>query len=286
MFVRLLIIIFSFLLFACSSHVYRMPATALKKHIVFDLDGTLLYNVSKELKTNKDVFFVNGEYYKLADHSRELIEHLLSRGDVNISFFSGGTKERNDNILKQIKLENGQSFFDIAYKHLDKENLEVNIDFDSRTMPDKFAFRYNKNLLAITDDLENIILIDDGRHWLPKGQEENLFYIFDSQWYYPNYNAAKNALKLDPNKKYMPQTFLDYQLEQSKIFWISSVLEDSLNREDGSFVENINSILKDEDGELISRSSNYFKSYYKTGRLLIMPKQTCQSSFHKLLISY
>jgi len=286
MFIRIFVAYIFFFLISCSISEYRTPASNQKKHIVFDLDGTLIYNVSKDLMGQKDVYQIKDEYYKLAPHSREFIEHLLLRDDVEISFFSGGSKERNDAILKKIKLSDSRSFYEIAFKHLDKEDLEVNDKFDPESMPDKFAYRYNKNLLSVSENLDNIILIDDGRHWLPQGQEDNLFYIFDGQWYFTNYSAAKSALRRNPKKKYMPHTLVEYELEQKKFFWISSIVERVLNGEEGSLKQRLQKELRDSNGNLVHRSDEFFKRDYKLGRNLISTKKSCSEAFNKLIGVY
>ncbi len=129
--------------------------------IVFDLDWTTFYSVNSTDTNQIDqhTLTIEGKVYRATDHLGEVLQALSKHPEVRISFFSGGEKSRNEALLKSVKLPNGQSAFDIAYKVLSKENLQQ-VSADTTL---KFSQRYKKSFdgLLANATPERTVLIDD-----------------------------------------------------------------------------------------------------------------------------
>lgn len=70
---------------------------------------------------HKALFKVEGVDYRIADGVEDLVENKK----VSVSFFSGGKKSRNVELLKKIILpKSGKTLFDVAYKHYALNNRE------------------------------------------------------------------------------------------------------------------------------------------------------------------
>jgi len=173
--------------------------------VVLDIDWTIVASQNEE--------------YRLNDGVREYVEYLLEK-DVKISFFSGGDKERNIKLLKEIKLKNGRSFFDIAYKIKSKDDLT--------TMPNvlenaRFSERYKKDLTLIDLKLENIVLIEDNpQFYLDETQKKNLFWLGKTFNHYETYAEVKAARKSLTGKdlQYVPKSFEEWLVARKKFFLV------------------------------------------------------------------
>jgi len=92
-----------------------------KIHIVFDLDWTLIRSL-KALETRNipidagQIVTFEGEKYLVTEGASDLVSNLSDHTNISISFYSGGEKARNLAILKQLKLPDGRSFFNLFQK--------------------------------------------------------------------------------------------------------------------------------------------------------------------------
>ena len=170
------LIIAFFLISSCSSinnqhqHSRAISSTQDYIDIVFDLDWTLVYsekNVSNEVSA---IDIGDGYKYVLSDNALEIIKKLYRTPGVRISFYSGASKDRNIKLLENILFDpnTGENLRDIAYKVLSFDDL---VEVDPRAT--KFAQHYKKDLSKISNNLDNIILIDDSKDFVLPDQTKN-----------------------------------------------------------------------------------------------------------------
>ena len=136
----------------------RSPSSQSIRHIVFDLDGTLV----ESLGTNSigDVILDSGEAYHVFDHAIELVERAYRDG-LQIHFYSGGPNKRNLDLLSKLKLSDGKRFSDIASSILGKEDL---VDLGEQFEGSYFTDRYRKDLTKIAP-LDQLVIIEDNRYF-------------------------------------------------------------------------------------------------------------------------
>lgn len=151
------------LLFVFALPSYSAAPQSSVRHVVFDIDWTIVAPVHYNPSTNPArTLSVNGERYRVLDGLEGMMADLHKRG-VKISFFSGGDSVRNELLLKQIRPEGlgGKSLFDIAEKVLSRHDLFDR--FGDRPVPKgaRFWERYEKDLTRISNDLSNVVLVDD-----------------------------------------------------------------------------------------------------------------------------
>ncbi len=186
--------IFTLCFFLSCANVTRLPQSEINHsdlHVVFDIDWTIVSNYESEVSkltsaAEERILYVEGKPYIVRDHTTELIESLLAK-NINISFFSGGTKSRNDELLSKIILSDGRSLKDIAYKVKSFEDLtKVPGVLDTA----KFQERFKKDLLKITDDLSKVIIIDDAfNFFVNEEQKRNRLFLGPTYKYFEEYAA-------------------------------------------------------------------------------------------------
>ena len=134
----------------------RSPSSQSIRHIVFDLDGTLVEALG--MNSIGDIVLDSGEAYHVFDYSRELVERAYRDG-LQVHFYSGGPNERNLDLLSKLKLSNGKSFSDIATSILGREDL---VDLGEQFEGQYFSDRYRKDLTKIAP-LDQLVIIEDNR---------------------------------------------------------------------------------------------------------------------------
>lgn len=209
---KLLIFTMLFSLMSCT-HWGRMPAglEADTKHIVFDIDWTISSELGPSYKgVGHRVIEVEGKKYFVHDGLEELIEELLQKKDFKISFFSGGSYLRNHALLKQIKLSDGKTLEEIAYKILNKEDLTL---VPGMGNTEKFSKRYKKDLTKISKDLSNLVMIDDTEHFvLDAAQENHVLWTGKTFEHFDHFADAKEA-----TGEYIPRTISEWSFARKKL---------------------------------------------------------------------
>lgn len=132
----------------------RTPASHALKHVVFDLDGTLVESIGHGVVG--DVVLETGEAYHVFAHTRELVERAWQEG-LLVHFFSGGPRARNLDLLKRLKLSDGRSFDQIASSIHSYEDLT---DFGEDMVGDRFTDRFRKDLTKI-GEINELIIFED-----------------------------------------------------------------------------------------------------------------------------
>ncbi len=134
-------------------------------YLILDIDWTLVsplenHQVSDFIGDQR-LLKVGKEHYLLKEGARELLEMTFSHPEIEVSFFSGGTKKRNLELLKEITLEDGKSALDKSYKVLSKEDLTV-ISKDESL---RFSERFKKDISKVHPDLKKVLLVEDLAHF-------------------------------------------------------------------------------------------------------------------------
>jgi hypothetical protein len=185
--------------------------------IVFDLDWTLVYPLSESSTADPTkVIWAQGKPYRVTDWTSEVLGKLARKKELRISFFSGGQAARNFEILKQIKLPDGRSAFEIAYKMLHFEDLmEVSTD---QNLP--FDQKYKKSLTKINPDLTRLIMVDDSYEFVPFDQKRN------ELWLGGTYNFYEKAEDIPKTKGlYDPPSISKWKAERNKLLSAYDAIE-------------------------------------------------------------
>lgn len=216
-----------FFLFACANQV-RLPQSEISHadlHVVFDIDWTIVSNYESEVSklsksAEEKIHYVEGKPYIVRDHTIELIESLLAK-NINISFFSGGTKSRNIDLLSKIILSDGRSLKEIAFKIKSFEDLTK-----VQNIPEtaKFQERFKKDLLKITDDLSKVIIIDDAfNFFVNEEQKKNRLFLGPTFKYFEEYEAIGKI-----SGEYIPKSYDEWLFDRDKFKIIENLIEDAL----------------------------------------------------------
>ena len=132
----------------------RSPASSNLKHVVFDLDGTLVESLGHN--TNGDVVLESGEAYRILPHAREIVRRVLDEG-LEVHFFSGGPRARNLELLSKMKLASGESFRSIASTIHSFEDLT---DLGEKADQQYFTDRYRKDLSKV-GIIDELLIVED-----------------------------------------------------------------------------------------------------------------------------
>lgn len=219
------IIHFIFLFFAilsCGVLPNRYPNSVIEvKHVVFDIDWTITSEVEANFQ-GKRIIEVEGKKYFVHDGLEELIESLISKPDIRVSFFSGGSMIRNHTMLQKIKLHDGRSLEDIAFKILNFNDLTPISTVDSK---EKFSNRYKKDLTKISKDLKNLIMIDDTEHFVLDTEQEK--HVFSLGKTFNHFEKFEDSISL--SGEYIPRSYGEWSLAKNKLHIIQSALDVAFN---------------------------------------------------------
>ena len=243
------------LLFSGTSYAQKVDYS--NHHIVFDLDWTLLYQLKEgDIVTDESkVIEFEGQRFRITDHAGELIQSLLENyKGVNISFYSGGSEERNRKVLGAIKLPNGQTASDIYTDLFSRQDLEV----VSESKELGFAERNKKVLYDKIDyyDGAKVLLIDDllqfsdyrGTRFEIKDIKQRLNTLF-SFGRISFYEKKSDLLKQAP-KLHDPTDEKHWFLERNKTAIMYGIISEALDMEargEGHFSDNAVKLHTDPD---------------------------------------
>lgn len=144
--------------FIQNSDFSRSPASQKIKHIVFDLDGTLVESLGYNVPG--DIVLDSGEAYHLFANARELVEKVWRQG-LQVHFYSGGPNSRNIDLLSKLKISTGQSFADISTSILGQSDLT---DLGEEIKGENFTDRYRKDLTKI-GELDELVIFEDNKYF-------------------------------------------------------------------------------------------------------------------------
>lgn len=246
----------------------RYPAAELNsRHVVFDIDWTIVAEIQPEtLKTmkSKRVIEVGGHFYFINEGLEQFIQNILDKKDIKISFYSGGEKIRNHDLLSKIKLSDGRSLKDISYKILNYEDL-----VSTEASPDApFSERFKKDLTKITSNLDELIMFDDTYDFVletKQTQRNHVFFIGSSFLYFESFKETEGHLG-----KYVPKNEAEWKLNNKKLYILNAAFNEAY--QDSSFgnVTFSEAMKKKEDllnlksHQWNELSERYYKSYFQT----------------------
>lgn len=245
-----------------------MPAQSLDgdefKHVVFDIDWTIVSEVKDGKKIGigkKRMIEVQGLHYYIHEGLEDFIAEILSHPEMRVSFYSGGKALRNNELLSKIKLKNGKTLKDIAYKVLSNEDL-VDVPGAPETLP--FSEKHKKDLSKVTKDLNSLIMFDDTANFVLETREvqtNHVFFIGKAFEYFDNFEEARNL-----SGAYVPKSYEEWLLNQKKLLILNAAFKEAYQEsksEGVSFSEAMKKkeeLLKLKDHYWNEHSRKYFKA--------------------------
>jgi len=211
---------------------YRRPANQ-DLHIVFDLDWTLVSPI-ENASTGKNIIRVGDESYRLHNGAIELLEKLFKTPGLKISFFSGGPRERNIELLSKIELYQGRgNAHEMAFKILSKEDLTRLEDVPETA---RFSEKFKKDLTKISSNLENVVMIEDNPYFaLNPEHSKSFLYLGDTYKYFESFEESQIALKKLTNPteielSYYPKNWAEWKINYDRLQLVQNSIEDAMTR--------------------------------------------------------
>ena len=213
-------------------------------HLVFDIDWTLVSPLREAdialYKGDPRLIEVEGLHYRLSNGADVALRRLLDFNRrlgydyVKLSFFSGGSRTRNEALLKKIVIDpvTHKTAFDIAEKVLSFENLKDHFpELSHEEKKLEFAERYQKNLGRFFEDLSRTIAIDDTPKFYRGSESKNLLWVGETYSDFPSFVAAASAYAKEPTSKYIPPNFTAWFADQNRVLIAELELESALDSE-------------------------------------------------------
>lgn len=219
-------------------------------HVVLDIDWTIVSNFEPEFSDAPIDRLVeaDGKKYVIRDGLEELIEYLLEE-NIKVSFFSGGTKVRNEELLSRIYLRDGRSLKDIAYRVKNFDDLTVVPNVPETA---KFQEKYKKDMHKIHADLKQLAWFDDATSfYIDESQKRNLVHIGPSFKFFENFDQA-----LKHTGNYIPDKFGMYYFDRKKMDILKFHIQEALKLVDEKKVTFSEAI------EIVAKKIDYAKGDY------------------------
>lgn len=163
------------------------------------------------------------EKYRVFEEMTSLMEELKKlqdEGKIRLTFFSGGPLERNGVLLKSIKLSDGSSLYDLA-RGKDKVRIYGRTDMTyTGVEKGRIRDRFKKDLTKVNKNLDDVIIIDDIKEFVPDSQRANMLWI-DEKFPYPEKYPKPGDLP--------PSARMIYR-EKYKFRWISEYLLSAIDK--------------------------------------------------------
>lgn len=204
------------------------------------------------------------ENYRVYDGLSELLQDLKIKqqeGLIRISFYSGGNLSRNISILEKITLADGTQAKDLAFKILGREEMvPTGLDTNARIRE-----RFKKELTKINPNLDDVIIIDDIKDFVPANETGHVLWL-DEKFPYPE-RITNFTGPLD--KEILKR-------EREKMKWIADHLISSIEERIQTGVP-LSQIMnkKTQNGFLTPFSKGEEKSYQRGNILLQKYKHNC-----------
>lgn len=246
--------------------------------VIIDIDWTLAYLLPPSGRSAADpgTFRFANTLFRFSDYAAQVIFRLARDSRFRVSFFSGGSTNRIEHMLRQLEILPGLSAFDVGFQILTKHNL-TNVSTDS-SLP--FSFRFKKDLRSVMRNinLERAILIDDIRDFGPEDQHRNMLWIDHALGYFKDLAQIRQARAEGADFRYVPREIngdgglLDWQRERHKLLYSLGVILEvaRLSESQGRTpVQMLNELTRDKNGNFISREDPRQLRFYEVGRLAI-----------------
>lgn len=198
--------------------------------VVFDIDLTIVANIPESGKDplrdpadprrgTVDIQFTDegvakAERYRVFEGMTDLMAKLKADPRVRVSFFSGGTEARNESLLREIKLPDGTSLWDLAQGRV---YGRTSMTATGKGSMHRIRDRFKKDLTRINPDLSDVIIIDDIKEFVPDSQTGHMLWIGED---FPYPERSHILTRVTPDL---------LARERNKYRWISSKLELALS---------------------------------------------------------
>lgn len=159
---------------------------------------------------------VHSEKYRLFEGVTDLMEKLRKDPRVRVSFFSGGTEQRNEALLRKIFLSDGTSLWDLAEG---RAYGRTSMTPTGLQPPARVRDRVKKDLHKVNPDISDVIIVDDIKEFVPESQRAHLLWIGED---FPF-----------PDRTRTPPAAVDPDLlarEKYKYGWIGQTIEHALEQ--------------------------------------------------------
>lgn len=197
------------------------------------------------------------EEYRIYDGVSELLTELKRHqleGRVRVSFFSAGSAERNQALLKKLVLSDGTTASQLAGPRIyDRTHL-----FETKASEDaRYRERFKKDLTVVNKNLEDVIIIDDIKTYVPAHQEKHLLWIGED-FPYPE--------KLGNRPPFKPSELI-LQRERNKYKWITNHIMNALDKRFKEGIPMYMTLAETTKNGTITPFSSNQESAFKTGKL-------------------
>lgn len=196
--------------------------------VVFDIDWTLVNSTTEKMAAadSKGIIKIDRTFYRLSDHALEVLMALHKTPGVRVSFFSGGSTERNQKLLQ------------IVYERLNKEahpsqfqpHLILSVDHIKQVSqsPDlKFSERLKKDLSPYFD-LKRVLLFDDVKDFFYPGQEKNLIWVGKTYNDRVRFDLAHLESQSEKDKPYSAPNYNEWNRDRNRLLRVLDIVQESL----------------------------------------------------------
>lgn len=218
------LLILIFVLAGCAQLTRYPAAEAEFRHVVFDIDWTIVAEIKPETQKtmkSKRVVEVAGHSYFVNEGLESFIQDILDKKDVKISFYSGGQRARNLELLSKIKLRDGRSLKDVSYKILSFEDLATT----DAAADAPFFERFKKDLSKVTPDLDQLIMFDDTYDFVLNTKADQTNHVFFIGSAFEHFESFKDTKEL--SGKYIPKTESEWMLNNKKLYILNAAFNDA-----------------------------------------------------------
>lgn len=203
-----------------SLKLYSTKAAESTFHLVLDIDYTFFHLVDQRV-SERTIMASDKRFYEPIAWGIEGIENVLARG-MKISFFSGGEEARNISLLKQVKLSDGRSLYEVSQAVYSKKHLK------KVASKGRFSERYKKDLLALGFNMDKTLLIDDLANFAPENQKSNLLWIGRTYYHFNDFLEAQKALSIRKKElKFIPKSHDEWFIAKNKMKYVFELILDA-----------------------------------------------------------
>lgn len=197
-------------------------------HLVIDIDWTLVLPLKEgsegRFKADPLYLEIQGKPYLIREGMIEVISIAHKRG-IKISFYSGGKRDRNINLLSQINIPTGESLLDLGYKVLSFDDL-VEVSKDPQL---RFSERLKKDLSKVDRDISKVILLEDIPHFAKGDGVKQTLWLGETRFpVIPEMSleeSSKVLRELGVKERYLPSSSIEDWWSKRKAFLLAAELE-------------------------------------------------------------
>ena len=266
------LLILIFVLAGCAQLTRYPAAEAEFRHVVFDIDWTIVAEIKPETQKkmkSKRVVEVAGHSYFVNEGLESFIQDILDKKDVKISFYSGGQRARNLELLSKIKLRDGRSLKDVSYKILSFEDLATT----DAAADAPFFERFKKDLSKVTPDLDQLIMFDDTYDFVLNTKADQTNHVFFIGSAFEHFESFKDTKEL--SGKYIPKTESEWMLNNKKLYILNAAFNDAYLESNSGNVT-FSEAMKRKEDQLNLKGHQWnelSEHYYKNALQIDFPKK-------------